>query len=290
MTLGAHLLTLQLKRSFLTFFSPLPSLPLFSSLSLSPSPLTLVLLVLICALGTRSLLSLTESPYADVHCLPSLPFFPHPRRPCPLASSPSSAPLATKARASSPPSSPALPSRSAPSFAMFPPPKRRTSLRSTAKPLARAGLPSFKDLWRTTTASRRRSMAQRGSLPGGVTSEERKTQRKSSLPRERTSSTLPRCASLFLAPLRGRRAGSAYVILALQAAGVKHFVYSTLPSMAQASDGKYTHVTSWEGKYRIGKYAQEQLEGVTLVIPGSFFFSSSFSFSSFICSFALFTS
>lgn len=47
-----------------------------------------------------------------------------------------------------------------------------------------------------------------------------------------------------------------------------HFVYSSLPSIGQLSEGRFVRVFPFEAKYKIEKYAREQLEHVTALIPG----------------------
>ncbi|BGP41202.1 hypothetical protein JCM10449v2_005176 [Rhodotorula kratochvilovae] len=58
---------------------------------------------------------------------------------------------------------------------------------------------------------------------------------------------------------------------ACKAIDVEHFVYSSLPSIAKLSGGKYTHVTHFESKATVAEYAQKQLRNVTLVVPGMFY-------------------
>ncbi|GAA5826883.1 hypothetical protein JCM3770_003359 [Rhodotorula araucariae] len=58
---------------------------------------------------------------------------------------------------------------------------------------------------------------------------------------------------------------------ACKAIDVEHFVYSSLPSIAKLSGGKYTHVTHFESKATVAEYAQAQLRNVTLVMPAMFY-------------------
>ncbi|BGP25722.1 translation initiation factor IF-2 [Rhodotorula toruloides] len=53
--------------------------------------------------------------------------------------------------------------------------------------------------------------------------------------------------------------------------GIKHFVYSSLPSIAKASGGKYTNVVPFEHKAQIEEYAKEKLDNVTILIAGAFY-------------------
>lgn len=54
----------------------------------------------------------------------------------------------------------------------------------------------------------------------------------------------------------------------LQECGIKHFVYSSLPSVDKLSQGRFKNVVHFESKARIEEYAKEQLENVTILIPG----------------------
>ncbi|KAJ8293770.1 NmrA-like family domain-containing protein 1 [Rhodotorula toruloides] len=53
-----------------------------------------------------------------------------------------------------------------------------------------------------------------------------------------------------------------------KAKGIEHFVYSSLPSIAKASGGKYTRVAPFEHKAEIEQYAKEKLDNMTVLIPG----------------------
>ncbi|EGU11344.1 translation initiation factor IF-2 [Rhodotorula toruloides ATCC 204091] len=53
-----------------------------------------------------------------------------------------------------------------------------------------------------------------------------------------------------------------------KAEGIEHFVYSSLPSIAKASGGKYPHVFPFENKAEIEEYAKEKLDNMTVLIPG----------------------
>ena len=54
----------------------------------------------------------------------------------------------------------------------------------------------------------------------------------------------------------------------LQECGIKHFVYSSLPSVDKLSQGRFKNVVHFESKARIEEYAKEQLENATILIPG----------------------
>ncbi|BGP17552.1 hypothetical protein JCM10213_004093 [Rhodosporidiobolus nylandii] len=58
---------------------------------------------------------------------------------------------------------------------------------------------------------------------------------------------------------------------AAKSAGVAHFVYSSLPSLAEASYGKCTGVGEFDDKAAVAKYAEEHLPSVTLLFAGVFF-------------------
>ncbi|GAA5841012.1 hypothetical protein JCM5353_004874 [Sporobolomyces roseus] len=52
--------------------------------------------------------------------------------------------------------------------------------------------------------------------------------------------------------------------------GIKHFVYSSLPSADKLSHGRFKNVAHFESKAKIEEYAKEKLENVTILIPGAF--------------------
>ncbi|GAA6011649.1 hypothetical protein JCM10207_004195 [Rhodosporidiobolus poonsookiae] len=58
---------------------------------------------------------------------------------------------------------------------------------------------------------------------------------------------------------------------AVKAAGVEHFVFSGLPSIAQASAGRFQGVFHFDMKSAVEQYAKEQLTNVTVVVPGVFY-------------------
>lgn len=64
-----------------------------------------------------------------------------------------------------------------------------------------------------------------------------------------------------------------------QAEGVEHFIYSSLPSIAKASGGKFTNVKAFDNKAEIEQYAKEKLDNLTVLIPGYDRRSSRFLFS-----------
>ncbi|GAA5976110.1 hypothetical protein JCM10908_005388 [Rhodotorula pacifica] len=57
------------------------------------------------------------------------------------------------------------------------------------------------------------------------------------------------------------------------AAGIAHFVYSSLPSLAANSGGKYNKAFVFDNKAEIEAYAKERLKSVTVLLPGGFFSS-----------------
>ncbi|GAA5942190.1 hypothetical protein JCM3775_001348 [Rhodotorula graminis] len=63
---------------------------------------------------------------------------------------------------------------------------------------------------------------------------------------------------------------------AVKAAGVEHLIWSGLPSVAKLSGGKFPRIFHFEGKAVIETYAREQLEHVTVLLPGGFYSNMSF--------------
>ncbi|GAA6028865.1 hypothetical protein JCM8097_007439 [Rhodosporidiobolus ruineniae] len=61
------------------------------------------------------------------------------------------------------------------------------------------------------------------------------------------------------------------LVNAAKAAGIAHFVYSTLPSISKASDGTLTKCRTFDAKPEVAANAKEQLPAVTEVVPGGFF-------------------
>ncbi|KEY66266.1 hypothetical protein S7711_10009 [Stachybotrys chartarum IBT 7711] len=61
------------------------------------------------------------------------------------------------------------------------------------------------------------------------------------------------------------------MVMAAKEAGVAHFVFSTLPDVKKASNGRFTRVYHFDYKQVIEKFAKEQLPGVTSVMPGYFY-------------------
>lgn len=61
---------------------------------------------------------------------------------------------------------------------------------------------------------------------------------------------------------------------ASKAAGVKHIIFSSLLHVTEASKGRLTHVTHFDGKAEIEKYIRQSGTPGTFVLPG--FFMSNF--------------
>ncbi|GJN90204.1 hypothetical protein Rhopal_003203-T1 [Rhodotorula paludigena] len=57
---------------------------------------------------------------------------------------------------------------------------------------------------------------------------------------------------------------------AAKAAGVEHLIWSSLPSIAKLSGGKYSRVFFAESKAVVEQYARDHLQHVTALLPGSF--------------------
>lgn len=58
------------------------------------------------------------------------------------------------------------------------------------------------------------------------------------------------------------------LIDAADKAGIKHFVFSSLPNISEASNGRYTKVFHFDYKSQIDKWARSRLPAVTTLIPG----------------------
>lgn len=58
------------------------------------------------------------------------------------------------------------------------------------------------------------------------------------------------------------------IVDAAQGAGVKHFVFSSLPNITKASNGRYPKVYHFDFKYQIDQWARQRLPAVTTLIPG----------------------
>ncbi|GAA5859871.1 hypothetical protein JCM1840_001774 [Sporobolomyces johnsonii] len=56
-----------------------------------------------------------------------------------------------------------------------------------------------------------------------------------------------------------------------KAAGIEHFVYSSLPNIKEASGGRFSNVVHMDAKSVVERYAMEKLKGTTAVLPGSFY-------------------
>ncbi|KAL4911143.1 hypothetical protein BDW74DRAFT_172599 [Aspergillus multicolor] len=62
------------------------------------------------------------------------------------------------------------------------------------------------------------------------------------------------------------------MVLAAEACGVKHFVFSSLPDMQKATGGRYTHLYHMDNKFEVERFARERIEGrLTCLIPGFFY-------------------
>lgn len=51
--------------------------------------------------------------------------------------------------------------------------------------------------------------------------------------------------------------------------GIKHFVFSSTPSISKASGGRFTKVFHMDHKYAIEQMASAELDGFTAIIPGT---------------------
>lgn len=58
------------------------------------------------------------------------------------------------------------------------------------------------------------------------------------------------------------------IVDAAEKAGIKHFVFSSLPNTAKASNGHYTKVFHFDYKEQIDSWARERLTAVTTLTPG----------------------
>jgi hypothetical protein len=61
------------------------------------------------------------------------------------------------------------------------------------------------------------------------------------------------------------------LVLASKEAGVKHFVFSSLPDMDKTTNGQFLGIHHMNNKHAIEKIAKEHLAGVTCLIPGQSF-------------------
>ncbi|WXC44464.1 hypothetical protein QX201_004198 [Fusarium graminearum] len=57
------------------------------------------------------------------------------------------------------------------------------------------------------------------------------------------------------------------IVLAAKEAGVKHFVFSSLPNMDKVTEGKFPGIHHMNNKHAIEEFAKEHLSGVTCLIP-----------------------
>jgi hypothetical protein len=58
------------------------------------------------------------------------------------------------------------------------------------------------------------------------------------------------------------------MVLAAEACGVSHFVFSSLPDMIEATGGRFPNIHHMNNKYEIERFARERLGGVACLIPG----------------------
>lgn len=61
------------------------------------------------------------------------------------------------------------------------------------------------------------------------------------------------------------------IVLASKEAGVKHFIFSSLPNMDKVTEGKFPGIHHMNNKHAIEEFAKEHLSGVTCLIPGFFY-------------------
>ncbi|OJJ96531.1 hypothetical protein ASPACDRAFT_125172 [Aspergillus aculeatus ATCC 16872] len=61
------------------------------------------------------------------------------------------------------------------------------------------------------------------------------------------------------------------IVLAADECGVKHFVFSSLPDMVRATEGRYPNIHHMNNKHEVEKFAKQRLGAVTCLIPGFFY-------------------
>ncbi|KAK7421195.1 hypothetical protein QQX98_002325 [Neonectria punicea] len=61
------------------------------------------------------------------------------------------------------------------------------------------------------------------------------------------------------------------IINAAETSRIKHFVFSSLPSITEASNGRYTKVFHFDFKAQIEQWARDRLAAVTILVPGMFY-------------------
>ncbi|KAH6950178.1 hypothetical protein DER45DRAFT_649794 [Fusarium avenaceum] len=61
------------------------------------------------------------------------------------------------------------------------------------------------------------------------------------------------------------------MVLASKEAGVKHFVFASLPDMDKTTNGRFLGIHHMNNKHAIEEIAKEHLTGVTCLIPGFFY-------------------
>ncbi|GAA5950482.1 hypothetical protein JCM21900_004821 [Sporobolomyces salmonicolor] len=61
------------------------------------------------------------------------------------------------------------------------------------------------------------------------------------------------------------------LVNAAKACEIEHFVFSSLPNVRKASNGRLTHVSHFDSKATIEEYARKELPTVTVLIPSVFY-------------------
>ncbi|KAK2753980.1 NmrA-like family domain-containing protein [Colletotrichum kahawae] len=61
------------------------------------------------------------------------------------------------------------------------------------------------------------------------------------------------------------------IVDAAEKTGVKHFIFSSLPNIEKASNGRYSKVFHFDFNSQIDEWARERLPAVTTLIPGLFY-------------------
>ncbi|GAA5914766.1 hypothetical protein JCM5296_003859 [Sporobolomyces johnsonii] len=61
------------------------------------------------------------------------------------------------------------------------------------------------------------------------------------------------------------------LVNAAKACEIEHFVFSSLPNVRKASNGRLTHVSHFDSKATIEEYARKELQAVTALIPSVFY-------------------
>jgi uncharacterized protein YbjT (DUF2867 family) len=61
------------------------------------------------------------------------------------------------------------------------------------------------------------------------------------------------------------------IISAAKECCVKHLVFSSLPDIVKASDGKFTRIHHMNNKHKIEQLARRELDGLTTLMPGKYY-------------------